>query len=103
VPKGQSASRASDNRIRDLDRQSQMPNVVNVPAFDGTARHVADVWRLTEGDRTAVCSFWTHPIGGEIRLDVDGEMSRTEAGRDGNALLDVALDWREQFEGKGWS
>jgi hypothetical protein len=47
--------------------------------------------------------LFSHPIGAEVRLDVDGEMSRTEAGRDGQALLDLALEWREQFEVKGWT
>jgi hypothetical protein len=26
-----------------------------------------------------------------------------EAGRDGTALIDTALEWRKQFEAKGWT
>ena len=44
-----------------------------------------------------------HPSGGEVRLDVDGEWTRGEAGRDGLALVDVALEWKAQFIEKGWS
>jgi hypothetical protein len=68
-------------------------------------RDTALVRRALEGDegRAAVCELFTHPIGGELRLDVDGEMSRTEAGRDGKALLDLALTWGEQFKAKGWT
>jgi hypothetical protein len=43
-----------------------------------------------------------NPLGAEIRCDVDGEMQRTQVGRDGLALLDLAQDWKRQFEQKGW-
>lgn len=51
----------------------------------------------------AVCHLWTHPSGGEARLTVDGEWHRGEAGRDGLALVDVALGWKQQFQAKGWA
>lgn len=62
----------------------------------------AEVWTLTKGQRIARCSLWTHPKGGEARLTVDGEWHRGEARNEGMALLDVAFDWRTQFEGRGW-
>jgi hypothetical protein len=75
---------------------------VNLPEWDGCKRVVSELWTLRKGSRVAVCTLWTHPIGGEIRVTVDGEMQRTEAKRDGLALVDLALEWRKQFEGKGW-
>jgi hypothetical protein len=74
----------------------------NVPEWDGRSRAVAEVWTLRKGSHVAACSLWTHPIGGEVRLSVNGEMHRTEAKRDGRTLLDLALDWRDQFTAKGW-
>jgi hypothetical protein len=37
-----------------------------------------------------------------VRVTVDGELSRSEAKRDGLALVDLALDWKAQFQEKGW-
>ena len=33
---------------------------------------------------------------------VDGELLRSEAKRDGLALVDLALEWKAQFQEKGW-
>jgi hypothetical protein len=70
---------------------------INIPEWDGRASQVSELWTLRKLAHVAVCSLWTHPIGGEIRVTVDGEMQRTEAKRDGLALVDLALDWRKQF------
>ena len=76
---------------------------INVPPWNGEARHVTDVWRLTKGSRLAVCSLWTHPIGCEARVLVDGEMHRTEAGRNGLMVVELAIDWKARFQEKGWA
>jgi hypothetical protein len=75
---------------------------IRIPQWDGHAREVGEVWKLAKGARVAVCAFWTHPSGGEARITVDSEWQRGEAGRDGLALLDLALEWRAQFVEKGW-
>ena len=61
------------------------------------------LWELRKGTRVAVCHLWTHPSGGEARLEVDGEWHRGEAGRNGLAIVDVALERKRQFEAKGWA
>jgi hypothetical protein len=68
-----------------------------VPEWDGQARHFADVWTLTKGGRVAVCCLWTHPYGLEVRLDVDGELLRSEAGPDSLKLVLLAMDWKDEF------
>ena len=35
-------------------------------------------------------------------VTVDGELLRSEAKRDGLALVDEALAWKQQFQAKGW-
>jgi hypothetical protein len=60
-----------------------MPVHVTPLPWDGAARDCGEIWRLTLRDCLAVCRLYSHPLGGEVRLDLDGEMSRTEAGRDG--------------------
>jgi hypothetical protein len=75
---------------------------VNLPEWDGQPKHLTDVWRLRKGDRQALCTLSTHPIGGEIRVTVDGELLRSEAGRNGTELMNLAFDWGDQFKEKGW-
>jgi hypothetical protein len=65
---------------------------VNLPQWDGTPREIAEVWRLTKGSRVAVCTLFSHPKKGEIRLTVDGEWHRGEALGHGLALVDLALE-----------
>lgn len=78
--------------------------VINIPPWDGIPKECAEVWALQKGQRIARCSFWTHPTrGGEARLMVDGELNRSSVAMDGRTLLELALDWREQFQGKGWT
>lgn len=76
---------------------------IRIPPWDGQAREVGEVWRLSKGARVATCALWTHPKGGEARVTVDGEWQRGEAGGDGLVLIDLALEWREQFLDKGWA
>ena len=76
---------------------------INLPPWDGHPHECGTVWELHKGARVAVCHLWTHPSGGEARLTVDGEWHRGEAGRDGLALVELALDWKAQFETKGWA
>jgi hypothetical protein len=76
---------------------------INVPSWDGTPRECGEVWRLSKGAHVAVCSLFTHPKGGEVRLTIDGEWHRGSVAVDGRTLLDVALDWKQQFEAKGWN
>jgi hypothetical protein len=46
--------------------------------------------------------MWTHPLGGELRCEVDGEMFGTRASRDVHDLLEASDEWRKAFEAKGW-
>jgi hypothetical protein len=86
-----------------MQQQQQTPtSYIRIPQWGGRARNVGDVWRLSKGPRVAVCAFWTHPTGGEARITVDGEFQRSEARRDGLALLDLVLEWKRQFTEKGW-
>ncbi len=75
---------------------------INVPTWNGEAKFVSDVWRLRKDRRLAVCALWTHPIGAEARVTVDGDFLRTEAKRNGLELVDLALEWKQQFQEKGW-
>ena len=75
----------------------------NPQAWRGYSERVGQWWRLTKGSRAVTCDIWTHPLGGELRCDVDGEMFRTRAGRQLQDLFDANDEWRKAFEAKGWA
>ena len=76
---------------------------IPVPRWDGQSRQVAELWRMQKGDHVAVCSVWTHPEGGELRLTVDGKLRQAEATHHVFALSTVALTWQEWWSWmKGW-
>jgi hypothetical protein len=60
------------------------------------------MWRLKKGTKEAVCTLWTHPMGGEARIKVGKELWRFEARVDPAALGELAGEWKWQFLDKGW-
>jgi hypothetical protein len=74
---------------------------VNIPPFCNRPKPCGELWTLTKEGRRATCHLYTHPVGGEVRVSVDGEVLRSEA-PDGLALVDLGLEWRAQFEQEGW-
>ena len=76
-------------------------SVRQLPPWDGEPREMGEVWTLRKGSHLAVCRLRTHPYGGEACLDVDGEMHRMEAGRAWQPLIELALEWKAQFQEKG--
>jgi hypothetical protein len=76
---------------------------INLPPWTGNPIETAEVWTLRKGERVATCRLWSNPLGGEVRLEVDGLWCRGETHREALALLDVALEWQRKFGAKGWS
>jgi hypothetical protein len=77
---------------------------VNVPPFHGEAREAFEVCFAADRmrpDRTnrEMLALAKSPA----RVTVDGEWQRSEVKRDGLALVDLALHWKEQFREKGWT
>jgi len=73
------------------------------PEYHGSPTHIDNMWTLRKGEHSATCTLWTHPIGAEIRVTVDGEWHRSQAERDPLKLFDLSNEWRESFVGKGWT
>jgi hypothetical protein len=72
-------------------------------SLDGTQRKQALLWTMTKGrNKRARCALWSHPLGWELRLTVNGELVRSQAYRLEDALLRNLADWRDQFAAKGW-
>lgn len=85
------------------ERKAAMTHsIINAPQWDGTPREAGTIWTLHKGTFEAVCTLWSHPIGCEARVEAAGRFVRSEASRDGLALLDLAMTWKGQFQQKGW-
>jgi hypothetical protein len=98
MPRLGAAMKPRDTRPRDAPIGAS----INIPEYYDRPQLAANVWRLTKGTHVAVCAFWTHPTGGEVRVEVDGELIRSEAHRDGAALFELSEQWRIQFQEKEW-
>ena len=59
----------------------------NPREWRGTPEKISVFWTLTKAKREAVCVLWNHPLGAEMRLDVDGKMTMTRASRNLAELL----------------
>jgi hypothetical protein len=64
-------------------------------------RECGDVWLLRRGTHAAVCTLFTHPLGTEVRITLDGEILFTEAVRNGLALADLAPDCNNSLRRRG--
>jgi hypothetical protein len=70
---------------------------------------LATAWTLTKYGHRAVCTIHAHPLGVEVRLDLDGELHRRLTRRctlpvrelPADVLIFVA-DWRNKWAAKGW-
>jgi hypothetical protein len=69
---------------------------------------IATAWELTKKGHRVVCTIHEHPLGVEIRVDLDGELHRSEVKRCGPPVLPLPFhvlhfvaDWREKWIAKG--
>jgi hypothetical protein len=61
--------------------------------------------RKPKGQRElrAVCSLQTHQLGWELRLGVNGLLSRSQVCRSRDEVLDVSEQWCAAMRDNGWS
>ena len=66
-----------------------------------------DLFRLstTRGDKQlqAVCQLCTNNFGWEIRLDINGDLQRSEVFRSRDEVLTAAETWKAAMVEKGWA
>jgi hypothetical protein len=60
-------------------------------------------WALVKGDHRASAALYPHPLGVELRIDLDDQMWRTETHREESKADDSARTWRGKFLAKGWT
>ena len=62
-----------------------------------------ELWRLAKGRRTAVCWQRLHPLGFELRLDVNGDTMRTTVERTIEAAREQSVHMRQAMLARGWA
>jgi hypothetical protein len=75
-------------------------------AWDGEPQELGDVFRLHKrrgrDTRVAVCRLLTHVLGWEVRLEVDGELQRSQVCRSQDEVLTLGEQWGAALREKGW-
>jgi glycine/D-amino acid oxidase-like deaminating enzyme len=73
------------------------------------SKAIATAWTLTKRGHRVVCTIHEHPLGVEVRLDLDGELHRSDVIRCAVPVrelpahvLTFVTDWREKWVAKGW-
>jgi hypothetical protein len=65
-------------------------------------QQLSSAWTLSKGQRSAVCTIWSHEFGFEVRLVVSGDpLPRTEVCRTHEDLIARQQTWRAALEAKG--
>jgi hypothetical protein len=50
----------------------------------------------------AICHLWTHHLGWEVRLEIDGDLQRSEVCRSQDDVFAAGESWKAALLGKGW-
>jgi hypothetical protein len=81
--------------------------VLQRPFWDGQPIKQAELMRLTKDrdgrTRVAVLELWSHQVGWETRLLVDGEFQSSDVCRSQEAVFSLMEQLRDQFKAKGWT
>ena len=70
--------------------------------WTGRAKRVGQWWRLHNGDRFVTCDLYTHPLGGELRCELDGELFAFLPSWNLHELLGTSEQWKAWLEKMGW-
>lgn len=75
--------------------------------WDGQAIKQGDAIRMRKviagQDRHAVCGLWSHQLGWELRLFVDGEWHRSKVCRSQEEVFTTTNEWKAALVEKGWA
>jgi hypothetical protein len=84
-----------------------MPDTPQRDPWDGAPTRLEDRFTLRKTrERTsheARCQVWTHQFGWELRLEVNGDLLRSQVCRSPAAMTETADTWKTALLEKGWS
>jgi hypothetical protein len=70
--------------------------------WTGRAKRVGQWWTLYKGDHSVRCVLYWHPLGGELRCELDREAFALRPSWNLQDLFDTSVRWKEWLEKKGW-
>jgi len=75
--------------------------------WNGRPTLLGDLVRVTKrrGDKTldATARLWTHAVGWEVRLEINGDLQRSEVFRSQDDVLTAGETWKAAMVEKGWA
>jgi hypothetical protein len=83
-----------------------MPATLQREHWNGQPTYLGDLFRLKKprGEKSlaAICKLWTHHLGWEVRLEIDGDLQRSEVLRAQGDVLTAGEQWKAAMIEKGW-
>jgi len=83
-----------------------MSATCNASNWNGQPTVLGDLFRVTKtrGDKQleAACRLWTHQLGWEVRLEINGDLQRSEVFRSQDDVLTAGETWKAAMIEKGW-
>jgi len=74
--------------------------------WNGQPTYFGDLFRVSRvrGDKTltAVCELWTHALGWEVRLEINGDLQRSEVFRSQDDVLTAGETWNAAMIETEW-
>jgi hypothetical protein len=84
-------------------RRSPQQTVLQRPEWRGEPVRLGEIFILNKDNRTARCHLQTHQLGWELRLEVDGELVRSQVCRDQEEVLSTGEGWKLAMKKRGWA
>jgi hypothetical protein len=74
--------------------------------WSGQPTHLGDLFCVNrtrdQKQLHAVCQLWTHAFGWELRLEIAGDLQRSEVCRSQEAVFTTFETWKAAMIEKGW-
>lgn len=78
------------------------PTLVKYDYYKGP-KPLDNMWSLTQGALTMLCTLKTHSLGWELRLIAGKNMVRSQVCKNQTDVYDTAEAWHKEALAKGWA
>ena len=101
-----SSRAAMDSIFLDATIPPAMTATVQRQHWNGEPTYLGDLFIVSRarGDNTlsAVCKLWTHALGWEVSLEINGDLQRSEVLRSQDDVLAAGETWKAAMVEQGW-
>lgn len=71
--------------------------------WNGQPEELQLLFQLTNArGARARCSLWSHQLGWELRLDLNGSLIRSQVARSHDQVTSTAAEWKSAMHDRGW-